>query len=138
MIELVSWAQPSFEIRNVAAHCRCRLPAQRFARDGRFDSVCQFVRRRTLSRVTKILVQIVNPAVINQPPVGVENRGLRSDLRLALLHQNMSWVAEGGERIAKLAIVLTNRIGRFFLAWINQKESHLVSILRAQLLNCRS
>jgi hypothetical protein len=85
--------------------------------------------------MAKIFVQIVNSAVIHQPPVGVENRSFRSDLHLALLHQNVLRITQRGERVAELTIMLANRIGAFPRARINQEECGIVAMLRAELLN---
>ncbi len=73
--------------------------------------------------------------MIHQPPVGVEHRSFRSDLRQALFHQNVLRITQRGKRVTELTIMLANRIGGFLLARINQEECGLVAMLRTELLN---
>jgi hypothetical protein len=76
--------------------------------------------------------------MINKVAAAIEDRRFRSDLRRALLHQNMLGVANCRKGVAEFLLVPANCLGSFFAARVHQKERRLILELCTKLLNGRS
>src|SRR6267143_2301735 len=93
--------------------------------------------RRRAAGLAKLPVEVVDPPVIDESMLRIEDRDFRSHLCAALLHQGMLRIAQGRQLVAEFPQVGTNAFRRFVLVWKDQPESGLASVSHAHFLKER-
>src|ERR1700731_67382 len=83
---------------------------------------------------SEILVQIVDPAVVDEAPIGVEDRRLRRYLDVTLLDKGVLRIAEGRNLVTEVPHMLANHFGRFRPARIDQPKYGFADVLHADAL----
>src|SRR5580698_5291996 len=101
------------------------VPIQTLAAKRGGNRVLQLMRCGDAARAANILVKIVDPAVIDQTPVGTKYGNFRRNLDLTLLYKHMLRIAQRWNLVTVLALVLADHFRGFRLARINQPERRL-------------
>src|SRR5882724_13182125 len=94
--------------------------------------------RRRATRFAKLPIEVVDPPVIDESTLRIEDRGFRSHLRVALLHQGMLRIAQSRQLVVEFLQVGTNAFRRFVFVWKDQPKSGLASVFHAHFLKERS
>jgi hypothetical protein len=93
--------------------------------------------RRRAAGFAKLPVGVVDPPVIDEITLRIEDRGFRSHLCAALLHQGMLHIAQSWQLVVEFLQVRTNASRRFVFVGKDQPESGLASIFHAHFLKQR-
>lgn len=105
--------------------------------ESRLDCFVEFVRGSGRPGAAQVFIPVVDPAVVDQPVMCVEDRRFRRNLCLRLRDQRMLRIAQRGELVAILAFMLSNFFRRSGLAKINKPKARLARVLAADTLNQR-
>src|SRR5271168_3584160 len=84
-----------------------------------------------------ILVEIIDPTVIDEMPAGVKHCNFRCNLHQALSHQHMLRIAQRRNLVAVFPFMIVDRFRGFRLTGINQPKRHLARMFCTQFLDCR-
>src|SRR6266436_2182917 len=93
--------------------------------------------RRRAAGFAKLPVEVIDPPVIDEFTLQIEDCDFRSLSCGALLHQGMPRIAQSWQLVAEFLQVGTNIFRRFALVWKDQPESGLASIFHAHFLKER-
>src|SRR5882762_1895072 len=89
----------SFEIRDEASHAR-RVGWRRFPSESGLDGFVEFVGGGGGTGVSDVLVQVIDPAVVEQAVINVEYGHFRSDLDVSLIDKRVLRIAQRSELVA--------------------------------------
>ena len=93
----------SFDVRDVTSHSPDFILFNRSARLRGTDGIFQFVGGRLRTRPAQIDVPIVDPTVVDQFAIAIEDGYFRSDLHMTHLDQRMLGISQHRHVISELA-----------------------------------